>query len=210
MIIEFKDNKPNFLKVYCPSSEESTENYDLNFLGDQYLLAKKYNKLLTSLQNVKTEDFQGIQDNNHNDRICFYVTRGSLSYEYTTPPPLKYASFNSWYLEKSLNKSFRKGFDDPLGDSVLIIQCIVNQDRTLGDVGLVTGNQSSFYDFVLRNLRQSGYFWYPMVNSSGRYIRGLVDIYVKLDHHDTIKVSITGRSRKLQIKDNDRRSTIYF
>lgn len=214
--IEYKESIPTFLELYTAVDDESNEDhmsnrsFDLKFEGDRYILQQEYSNLLSAISKFQIDNINNIANPQNFDRLRVLVKKDTFSCTYIPRPFLEYASFQALdQLKEELENSYKPLVYVPKGDSVLIVQTIVNRDRTLGDIGLIVGEHSSFYEFVLRALRKTGATWQPM-NNNGRPLRSVVDIYIRLYGTNSFSISLTGRGRKLQIKDNDKSSRLFF
>lgn len=214
MRVEYRYGAPYFLELYFNSftgKKTRADSYDLSFLGDQFILRNKYKDIITFLYQFKPDSLQ--EKNKTNDALLsVQLKKSTITSQYISAPWLSNAFCNVGKLRTELQQSFQNKQNEPLVDSVLIFQAIIEKDKTLGDIDLIEGKHSSFSKYVLKviqSTKNSG-IWFPMTNSSGAPIRGLVDIFVKLDQTNTIHVSVTGRARKLKIKDTKNYSPIYY
>lgn len=212
--LEFQGKHVGFATLYFhPEStgkqREYAESFDLAFKGDKNALKNRIGSDLPLLPEDEVEYMDSLRQSEDYLQLSAMVYRDTVNYRFL-PPQSSRASYigKVQQLEELLEQEYKKR-KEVVGDSVVIFQGIVGRDGVMGDVGLIEGVQSPFSDMILQKLNDLGRSWSPMIKG-GRTLRSLVDIYVELHSDKKFTVSVTGRARKLKIKDQDRSSTIYY
>ncbi|MGK6351928.1 hypothetical protein [Parapedobacter sp. DT-150] len=214
--IEFDTSQPVYAELYFGSDSAKSAFkcdhigcFDLTFEGDRQILREKHGAIFSAAL-IEAKRLDMLNENKRMERLNVFITRDTSIYKYDPLPPVIFPAYKSGIkeLETTIKNKYVKDVFVPQGDSILIFQSIVNRDKTLGDIGLIYGERSSFSEFVLRCLRETGASWVPMTKD-GRVLRSLMDIYVRLNSDESISVSVTGRGRRLKIKDNDKSSYLF-
>lgn len=102
--VDFNNFEPQFLTLYIHTDLNHKisrkENYDLAFLGDEYLLKKRYKDLLPFIYGIKMDSLDNlVQKNKRTQRIVF--TRASFKCHAITPKYILSAFCDVASLQKS-------------------------------------------------------------------------------------------------------------
>ncbi|WP_433862880.1 hypothetical protein [Sphingobacterium thalpophilum] len=210
--IELKNDSPIFIHIYKNHSSDNKdryEGYDLNFLGDEYILKKRYPSVLTFVKEYKLIVAKTTGETGK-DYVLIHVLKSGISYSDGSGPLPSYAFVHNGKLRERLQRAYDISSLSSY-NSVVIVQGIVERDRTLGDIELIDGKSGVFYDFVKSELKKSAKagIWFPMT-VGGTPFRGLIDIFVCVDSNGIISVDATGRGRRLQVTDTNKSAKIYF
>uniref|UniRef100_UPI0028A7F23C hypothetical protein n=1 Tax=Sphingobacterium athyrii TaxID=2152717 RepID=UPI0028A7F23C len=198
-------NKDNILK----GSKYKTY-YSLKYSGDLFFLKKKFPLIDKFVRSNRLADNIKVHERERNFVLVVEPLSTSIKPLSDTEPI--YCGFrHSSLLEftKLLNNHFKDGII-PSGDSILIIQAIVNKDGALGKKMLLHGNEDDkLYSYICdnyqdynqenkANLNEKGLFL-PYL-SGGRPFTSIIEIFVRLNPDKTFTVNGSGRERKLRIK----------
>jgi|GEM_PF-1127537 len=185
-------------------NEQDKEYYDLGFEGDRYMFQKKFGPPPHNFPEKDIRQFNDLLSKTERNRLHAVLHKDSILYKLSYPVGMFInAAFKGGNdkLKEALMENYQKGKYKTNGDSILIIQGIVDRDGTLKDIALTMGTQSPFSNFVLEWLSGTEQSWLPMIKD-GRVYRSLVDVYVRMHSDGSITVSANGRARKLRTTDS--------
>lgn len=217
MHLQFAYGSPDFLILFlnrdplkAGGRQKVKTTVDLRFKGDLYLLSKQHSQIATLM--ADTAKMNGLRRIKNKERLCVSLLKDSLAFKELYRPAFLWAAGRKSKieaLERALTDRYTDSFQ-PLGDSVLIIQAIVERDAKLGYMELFVGEPSPFYDFVKKGLAASGNIWLPFRDGSGSPRRGLVDIYVRLTVDKSIAISVSSQRRKQRIRDQEKTVGVFL
>ncbi|WP_294347380.1 hypothetical protein [uncultured Sphingobacterium sp.] len=182
--------------------------FSLKYLGDLFFLKKQYPLIEKLTKNKELMNSIDRQDRN------FILTLEAQSISIKPPFDgsvfcgLRYSS--QLEFQKKLNANYKETIV-PFGDSILILQAIVNRDGSLGKKMLLHGDEDDkLYSYICdnyqdynqenkANLTRKGLFL--PYRSGGIPFTSIIEIFVRLNSDRTFSVSGSGRERKLRIKD---------
>lgn len=184
--------------------------YSLKYSGDSLFLKKKFPLIDKFVRSDKLVD--NIKGYEGERNFILTIEPLSTSIKPFSVPGSIFSGFrHSSLLEftKRLNSHFKDGII-PSGDSILIIQAIVNKDGTLGKKMLLHGSEhDQLYRFLCENYEAylnvdradpQRHLFLPY-RSGGRPFTSIIEIFVRLNPDKTFTVNGSGRERKLRIKD---------
>lgn len=218
--ILFRHERPFYARIYkttdpiSPTTNihEQSPAYDLTFEGDRYMLSKEFpliNDVVSYTERKKGE----IQEIGEAKSFRLVLSRKGISYfpwdghvGYRSPVadihPKRLVKFMD-YLNRHYSDSIFLSTD-----STLIIQTIVETDGSLlEETALVYGEKDGLYDYFFKsyaNFLKNEIFpekLFTPYRMGGVATRGLLDIYVRLNHDNTFTVSGRGEARKMVIKN---------
>uniref|UniRef100_UPI00257C2103 hypothetical protein n=1 Tax=Sphingobacterium TaxID=28453 RepID=UPI00257C2103 len=198
-------NKDNILK----GSKYETY-YSLKYSGDLFFLKKRFPLIDKFVRSDKLVDNIKVHKKERNFALAVEaqsisikpLSDGSVFCAFRYSSQLKF--------QKKLNANYKETII-PSGDSILIIQAIVNKDGALGKKMLLHGNEDDkLYSYICdnyqdynqeneANLNMKGLFL--PYRSGGTPFTSIIEIFVRLNPDKTFSVSGSGRERKLRIKD---------
>jgi len=182
--------------------------FSLKYLGDLFFLKNKFPLIEQLVQNKQLVNSIDRQDRN----FILAVEAQSISIKPLSDGSVfcgfRYSS--QLKFQKKLNANYKETIV-PSGDSILILQAIVNRDGSLGKKMLLHGDEDDkLYSYICdnyqdynqenkANLNRKGLFL--PYRSGGTPFTSIIEIFVRLNPDRTFSVSGSGRERKLRIKD---------
>lgn len=193
------------LSFYQTTGTVNDERYYLSFEGDRYLFHKKYKELsLPKPAKLTMEYLAGfgkLRDSSTYYDLAIILRRDSIIHDfnfytivvnnlYRPVKDLNRAKLliGVGQLQKKLTQNFKKWKPITVPDSVLVITGIVESDGSLGNLGLKSGNPSSFSKKVLEFIGQEAVSWSPAWQT--KPVRYQVKFFVRLNRDESITFSV--------------------
>lgn len=212
--IAVRNNSAEAIYVEGPIEDDvlkgskNTTYYSLKYLGDLFFLKRKFPLIEKLAQNKELVNSIDRPDRN----FTLTVEAQSISVKPLSDGSAFSAFRHSSLLkfQKQLNANYKETIV-PAGDSVLILQAIVNRDGSLGKKMLLHGSEDDkLYRYICDNyqdynqenkadLKSKGLFL-PYL-SGGTSFTSIIEIFVRLNPDRTFSISGSGRERKLRIKE---------
>lgn len=182
--------------------------YSLKYAGDLFFLKKKYSliekltknkELVNSIDRQSSNFILSVEAQSISIKPLF---DGSVFCGFRHSSQLKF--------QKKLNANYKETIV-PSGDSILILQAIVNRDGSLGKKMLLHGDEDDkLYSYICDNYQDYNQENKANLNTKGLFLpyrsggtpfTSIIEIFVRLNPDRTFSVSGSGRERKLRIKD---------
>jgi hypothetical protein len=184
--------------------------YSLKYSGDLFFLKKKFPMIDEFVRSNRFANNIEVHENERNFVLVVEPLSTSIKPLSDTEPVFcgfRHSSLLKFV--KRLNTQYKE-IIVPSGDSILIIQAIVNKDGTLGKKMLLHGNEDDqLYRYLCENYEaylaedrvdQQHRLFLPY-RSGGTPLTSVIEIFVRLNPDKTFTVNGSGRERKLRIKD---------
>ncbi|WP_324755607.1 hypothetical protein [Sphingobacterium thalpophilum] len=185
--------------------------YSLKYSGDLFFLKRKFPMIDEFVRSNRLADNIKVHERERN--FVLVVEPSSTSIKPLSDTGPVFCGFRHSSLlrfVKRLNANYKETIV-PAGDSILILQAIVNRDGSLGKKMLLHGNEDDkLYRYICANYQDYNQENKANLNTKGLFLpylsggtplTSIIEIFVRLNPDRTFSVSGSGRERKLRMKD---------